>query len=146
VVAATQVVARQLALPQGAPVVRIQRVRLGDGIPLSFDQTYLPKELGEKVSADHIGRTSSLASLTRHHISGTRPFMFPRLIWPNATPSGNLANALTRQRRHSSGPKMLQFDLEQVRGFGATGWEMAVVFGCSLKMIQRTRKQTESGA
>jgi DNA-binding GntR family transcriptional regulator len=49
VVAATQVVARQLALPQGAPVVRIQRVRLGDGIPLSFDQTYLPKELGEKV-------------------------------------------------------------------------------------------------
>ena len=28
VVAANQVVARQLALPQGAPVVRIQRVRL----------------------------------------------------------------------------------------------------------------------
>jgi hypothetical protein len=37
----------------------------------------------------------------------------------------------TRQRRHSSGPKMLQFDLEQVRGFGRLGaspWEMAVVF------------------
>src|SRR6202008_3045351 len=40
VVAATQVVARQLALPQGTPVVRIQRVRLADGSPLSFDATY----------------------------------------------------------------------------------------------------------
>ena len=39
VLAANQVVARQLALPQGAPVVRIQRVRLADGIPLSFDET-----------------------------------------------------------------------------------------------------------
>src|SRR6266481_6407039 len=52
VVAANQVVARQLALPQGEPVVRIQRVRLADGMPLSFDETYLPKELGEKVMAD----------------------------------------------------------------------------------------------
>ena len=54
VVAASQVVARQLALPQGAPVARIQRVRLADGIPLSFDETYLPKELGEKVMADNL--------------------------------------------------------------------------------------------
>src|SRR5215470_16635607 len=46
--------ARQLALPQGAPVVRIQRVRLADGMPLSFDETYLPKELGEKVMADNL--------------------------------------------------------------------------------------------
>ncbi len=54
VVAANQVVARQLALPQGEPVVRIQRVRLADGMPLSFDETYLPKELGEKVMADNL--------------------------------------------------------------------------------------------
>ena len=54
VVAANQVVARQLALPQGAPVVRIQRVRLADGMPLSFDETYLPKQLGEKVMADNL--------------------------------------------------------------------------------------------
>jgi GntR family transcriptional regulator len=58
VVAATQVVARQLALPQGAPVVRIQRVRLADRIALSFDETYLPQELGEKV----IGRQSQYRS------------------------------------------------------------------------------------
>ena len=51
-IAATQIVARELALPQGAPVVRIQRVRLADGLPLSFDETYLPKEMGEKLMAD----------------------------------------------------------------------------------------------
>jgi GntR family transcriptional regulator len=54
VVAANQVVARQLALSQGTPVVRIQRVRLADAIPLSFDETYLPKPLGEKVMADNL--------------------------------------------------------------------------------------------
>jgi hypothetical protein len=46
--------ARQLALPQGAPVERIQRVRLANGMPLSFDETYLAKELGEKVMADNL--------------------------------------------------------------------------------------------
>jgi GntR family transcriptional regulator len=54
IVAANRRVARQLALPQGAPVVRIQRVRLADCMPLSFDETYLPKELGEKVMADDL--------------------------------------------------------------------------------------------
>ncbi|MBV8274015.1 MAG: GntR family transcriptional regulator [Verrucomicrobia bacterium] len=54
IVAANQLVARQLALPHGSPVVRIQRVRLADGVPLSFDETYLPKELGEKVMADNL--------------------------------------------------------------------------------------------
>jgi GntR family transcriptional regulator len=47
-------VARYLELPQGAPVVRIRRVRLADRMPLSFDETYLPKELGEKVMADNL--------------------------------------------------------------------------------------------
>ena len=54
VVAANPIVARQLALPQGTPVVRIQRVRLADAVPLSFDETYLPKQLGEKVMADNL--------------------------------------------------------------------------------------------
>ena len=43
---------------------------------------------------------------------------------------------------------MLQFDLEQVRGFGrlgASNWEMAQVFGCSTKTIERARKETSSG-
>jgi GntR family transcriptional regulator len=53
-VAASETVARQLSLPRGAAVARIQRVRLADGIPLSFDETYLPQELGEKIMADDL--------------------------------------------------------------------------------------------
>ena len=48
-VEANETVALKLALPPGTKVVRIQRVRLADGVPLSFDETYLPKELGEKI-------------------------------------------------------------------------------------------------
>jgi GntR family transcriptional regulator len=67
VVAANQIVARQLALPQGAPVVRIQRVRLADAIPLSFDETYLPKELGEKVMADNLETEPIFSLLERKY-------------------------------------------------------------------------------
>ncbi|MBN3796943.1 GntR family transcriptional regulator [Burkholderia sp. Ac-20392] len=44
-------VARQLALPPGTAVMRIRRVRLADGVAVSFDETYLPRELGEKIVA-----------------------------------------------------------------------------------------------
>ena len=67
VVAANQVVARQLALPQGAPVVRIQRVRLADGMPLSFDETYLPKELGKKVMVDNLETEPIFSLLERKY-------------------------------------------------------------------------------
>ena len=53
-VAASETVARQLAVQRGAMVARIQRVRLADGIPLSFDETYLPQELGTKVMSDDL--------------------------------------------------------------------------------------------
>jgi GntR family transcriptional regulator len=49
VVTANATVARQLALTRGERVVRIRRVRLADGIPLSFDETYLPLDIGKKV-------------------------------------------------------------------------------------------------
>lgn len=49
VVPADADVARQLAIPSGSLVVRIQRVRLADGIAMSFDETYLPREIGEKI-------------------------------------------------------------------------------------------------
>jgi GntR family transcriptional regulator len=42
-------VARKLSLEPGAPVVHIQRIRIADGTPLSFDETWLPKEIGEKI-------------------------------------------------------------------------------------------------
>ncbi len=49
IVAASESIARQLALTPGTLVVRIQRVRLADNAPLSFDETYLPREIGEKI-------------------------------------------------------------------------------------------------
>ncbi|MBV8832629.1 MAG: GntR family transcriptional regulator [Acidobacteriaceae bacterium] len=48
-VPANESVARQLAIKSGTPVVRIQRVRLADKSPLSFDETYLPSEIGERI-------------------------------------------------------------------------------------------------
>lgn len=54
IVAASETVAHKLSLPVGTIVIRIQRVRLADGMPLSFDETYLPRELGEKVIADDL--------------------------------------------------------------------------------------------
>lgn len=53
-VPANAVVARQLRLRVGTRVVRIQRVRLADGEPISFDDTYLPRALGERVMADDL--------------------------------------------------------------------------------------------
>jgi GntR family transcriptional regulator len=49
IVAADAAVASQLALTKGERVVRIRRVRLADGIPLSFDETFLPLDIGQKV-------------------------------------------------------------------------------------------------
>jgi GntR family transcriptional regulator len=49
VVPATKEVAQRLGVAPRARVVRIHRVRLADGVPLSFDETWLPRELGEKV-------------------------------------------------------------------------------------------------
>jgi GntR family transcriptional regulator len=54
IVEANQTVARHLALTAGTLVVRIQRVRLADQIPLSFDDTYLPRDIGEKIMGDDL--------------------------------------------------------------------------------------------
>ena len=48
-VPASQSVARHLAIPAGTPAIRIQRVRLADNSPLSFDETWLPREIGERI-------------------------------------------------------------------------------------------------
>jgi GntR family transcriptional regulator len=53
-VAASETVARALKVQRGASVARIQRVRLADGIAVSFDETYLPQALGEKIMADDL--------------------------------------------------------------------------------------------
>jgi len=54
IVTANATVARQLALTRGERVVRIRRVRLADGVPLSFDETYLPLEIGKKIISNNL--------------------------------------------------------------------------------------------
>jgi GntR family transcriptional regulator len=54
IVNADETVATQLALTKGERVVRIRRVRLADGIPLSFDETYLPLEIGKKIITNNL--------------------------------------------------------------------------------------------
>lgn len=49
IVSANDTVASRLAVTVGTGVVRIQRVRLADNAPLSFDETYLPRQIGEKI-------------------------------------------------------------------------------------------------
>ena len=44
----------QLALAPGTLVVRLRRVRLADGVAMSFDETYLPRDLGEKVAGNDL--------------------------------------------------------------------------------------------
>ena len=66
-VAASETVARQLAVQRGATVARNQRVRLADGIPLSFDETYLPHELGAKVMTDDLENQPIFALLEQKY-------------------------------------------------------------------------------
>ena len=54
VLAADQTVAHHLALAPGTLVVRLRRVRLADGVAMSFDETYLPRDIGEKVADDDL--------------------------------------------------------------------------------------------
>ena len=53
-VPATEDVARQLGVARGAMVYRIERVRLADGVAMSFDETYLPLDVGEKVASNDL--------------------------------------------------------------------------------------------
>ncbi|HEY2587083.1 MAG TPA: GntR family transcriptional regulator [Tepidisphaeraceae bacterium] len=54
IVKAGEAVARNLAVEPDADVVRIQRVRLADGVPVSFDDTFLPLDIGRKIMADDL--------------------------------------------------------------------------------------------
>jgi GntR family transcriptional regulator len=67
IVTADETVARQLALTKGSRVVRIQRVRLGDGVPISFDETYLPLDLGKKVITNNLAVQPIFSLLERKY-------------------------------------------------------------------------------
>ena len=54
IVTADRIVAGRLALTKGERVVRIRRVRLADNVPISFDETYLPLEIGKKIITNNL--------------------------------------------------------------------------------------------
>jgi len=60
-------VATQLALTRGERVVRIRRVRLADGVPLSFDETYLPLDIGKKIIVNDLRIEPIFALLERKY-------------------------------------------------------------------------------
>src|SRR5215475_2336141 len=55
-VPAEPIVAEKLAVAPGTTVAQIRRVRLSDGVPLSFDETYLPEALGRQVMEDDLAK------------------------------------------------------------------------------------------
>jgi GntR family transcriptional regulator len=67
VVPADDLIADRLAILPGTPVVQIRRVRLSDGVPLSFDETYLPESLGRKVMADDLATEPIFALLEERY-------------------------------------------------------------------------------
>jgi GntR family transcriptional regulator len=56
VVPAPAGVAGELDLDAGTYVIHIERVRLADGQPISLDDTYLPRDVGERIAADDLAR------------------------------------------------------------------------------------------
>jgi GntR family transcriptional regulator len=54
VVAANATVARQLDVSKGTRVMRVERVRLADSVPMSFDETYLPLEIGKQIVSNDL--------------------------------------------------------------------------------------------
>jgi len=67
VMPADKIVAQRLALAPGSLVMRLHRVRLADGNPVSFDETYLPRELGEKVTAHDLDQEPIFALLEQRY-------------------------------------------------------------------------------
>ncbi len=47
-------VAQKPDLPLGAPVTYIERIRLANDAPISFDVTWLPRALGERVAEENL--------------------------------------------------------------------------------------------
>jgi GntR family transcriptional regulator len=53
-VPAAALVAQQLGLPPDAQVVRIERIRLANDTPISFDVTYLPTIVGDRIARENL--------------------------------------------------------------------------------------------
>ncbi|WP_029145479.1 GntR family transcriptional regulator [Microbacterium luticocti] len=66
-IAAPRHVADALALPPGAAVVRIERTRMAQRRPVSFDITYLPAELGRPLQGDDLTHEPIFALLEQRY-------------------------------------------------------------------------------
>ena len=53
-VAADNATAHHLGVLPGTQVYRIERIRLADGVAMSFDRTYLPLEIGRKIARNDL--------------------------------------------------------------------------------------------
>ena len=53
-VPASDTVAAHLGVAVGTQVYRIERVRLANGVAMSFDETYLPLDIGEKIVSNDL--------------------------------------------------------------------------------------------
>lgn len=67
IVEANEDVAGHLALVAGTRVMRIRRVRLANGVAMSFDETYLPLEIGEKIVTHDLEAEPIFALLERRY-------------------------------------------------------------------------------
>ena len=67
VVPASAAVARELDLDAGARVTMIERARLANGVPISFDQTYLPVALGSRIAEDDLANQPVFDLLERKY-------------------------------------------------------------------------------
>ncbi|MBC2885462.1 GntR family transcriptional regulator [Ochrobactrum sp. CM-21-5] len=85
-------VTRQLAVPLGSLVMRIQRVRMADGVPISFDETYLPREIGEQIVTHNLDAEPIFSLLEDKYDLPLTEAEY-RLEATNATPE--VATALT---------------------------------------------------
>jgi len=65
VLAANAAVACQLGISKGTRVMRIERVRLADSVPMSFDETYLPLEIGKQIVSNNLRIKPIFALLER---------------------------------------------------------------------------------
>lgn len=61
------VVARNLEIPPGAPVVRIVRLRFVDAVPVALQSSYLPQDLVPGLEREDLSRGSLLARLRQRY-------------------------------------------------------------------------------
>ncbi|QXJ25232.1 GntR family transcriptional regulator [Actinomadura graeca] len=64
-IAPSREISSRLALPEGEPVVYIERIRRLDGLPLSLDLTYVSRDLGEPLLAEDLAHNDIFVLLER---------------------------------------------------------------------------------